>query len=144
MSMIKEKNMSMVNSVDLTDVEQLNIVANLDEAYRKMCQVCLSNFDLDIFDISDAQGSWTTEKDKRETIAFNILLSMFEDAYLALYDNSKMRTYWILWENTIKAYAERENFQKFYKKQLATIEKMKFRPQFDSDFENYMNRLMKI
>ena len=142
--MIKEKNMSMVNSVDLTDVEQLNIVANLDEAYRKMCQVCLSNFDLDIFDISDAQGSWTTEKDKRETIAFNILLSIFEDAYLTLYDNPTMRTYWILWENTIKAYVDRPNFKNFYTNQVGIIQKMKFRPQFDSDFENYMNRLMKI
>jgi hypothetical protein len=147
MSMLKEKNMSMENSIDLTEVEQLKIVTKLDEAYQKWCKVCLKNPDLDIFDISDAEFKFPPatkqpNAEKREAIAFNILLSIFEDAYLALYDNSKMRTYWILWENTIKAYAERSNFKNFYKNQLQVIQGMKFRPQFDPDFENYMNRLI--
>jgi hypothetical protein len=141
------KKMSMAKNIDSTEVEQLQAVTKLDEAYQKFCHVCINNPDLDIFDISDAQDSFASAAkepnfEKREAIAFNILLSIFEDAYLALCDNPTMRTYWVLWENTIKAYAERKNFQDFYKKQVGNIQKLKFRPQFDPDFENYMESLM--
>ncbi|MEX5281947.1 hypothetical protein [Nitrospira tepida] len=61
----------------------------LDEKFLEFQNMCLAHPDLDIFDVPDkTPGTLTAEQQKKELIAFTILFSIFERAYLMYHDQS--------------------------------------------------------
>lgn len=108
----------------------------LDEKYLEFLQLCFHNSDLDIFDIPDSRPpEMTEEQKKRELIAFTVLISLLERAYLMYADQSTSvkRRQWTGWYEYMELYASRKNFQKAW----AVAGDM-----FDTKFVNFMDRMI--
>ncbi|MEO0130393.1 MAG: hypothetical protein ABIK76_01680 [candidate division WOR-3 bacterium] len=106
----------------------------LDEKYLQYLALCLEHTDLDIFDVADSNPSELNEKQKKEElIAFTILFSIFERAYIMYYDQSTKikEKQWKGWEGYIREYCGRKNF----------IQAWKISGQyFDADFQKFMEK----
>lgn len=104
----------------------------LDEKYIDFQRLCFDHPELDIFDIPDSNpNSLNQQQHKQQLIAFTMLFSIFERAFLMYHDQStdiKARQ-WVGWEVYIKGYCKRTNFKKAWEVSGAT---------FDTDFEQYM------
>lgn len=76
-------------------------------------------------------SSLTAEQQKQELIAFTVLFSLFERAYLRYYDHSdRIRaTQWTGWDEYIHTYCARANFRRAWSAYGST---------YDKDFEAYM------
>lgn len=108
----------------------------LDDKFIQYLELCLNNPDLDIFDIPDKQHvEKTDEQHKREQIAFTILFSLFERAYLMYFDHSESirRQQWEGWELYIESFCRRSNFREAWQSSGAT---------FDKEFEKYMKKTL--
>jgi hypothetical protein len=109
----------------------------LDDKYHDFLNLCLQRPRLDIFDIQDAKPlPLSDEEKKEELIIFTILISIFERAYLMYFrQSSKLRRrQWSGWEDYIRDYAKRKNFQEAFRISGIT---------FDTDFQVFMNAIMK-
>jgi len=89
--------------------------------YEKWLRFCFENLDLDImdnpigYDIEQIQKKENAPQ--REYLAFCILNAMFERAYLLYeaHDVDFRKSQWENgWEETIKFYAQRQNFKDFW------------------------------
>ena len=105
----------------------------LDEKYLEFLKLCFDNPDLDIFDIPDNKirtGNISSEDKKKELIAFSILFSVMERAFLMFYESSdKMKQrQWRGWDAYIHAFARRRNFRE-----------MSGRPQIYHSMKNFKN-----
>lgn len=90
----------------------------LDEKYLEFVRLCFEHPQLDIFDIPDAQPAPATPKDqKQELIAFTMLFSIFERAYLMYADQSSRikQRQWSGWLEYITEYCMRENFRRAWR-----------------------------
>lgn len=93
-----------------------------DERYLTFLKLSLDNIDLDIFDISDSEIAQEAQKHriplktlKQELILFSILIKTCERAFLMFHENKDSDYYhqqWKGWEDYIKDYCNRENFQR--------------------------------
>lgn len=104
----------------------------LDEKYLEYLSVCYNSPELDIFDVADSRPSPASELDKkRELIAFTILFSTFERAFLMYHEQSDeiRQRQWTGWFEYIQQYCRRENFQRAWRTSGAT---------FDSEFQKFM------
>lgn len=108
----------------------------LDEKFLEFQNMCLAHPDLDIFDVPDKKpGTLTAEQQKKELIAFTILFSIFERAYLMYHDQSTAikQKQWTGWDEYIRDFCRRENFKRAWRESGAT---------YDKDFEEYIRRFM--
>jgi hypothetical protein len=109
----------------------------LDEKYLEFQELCLKQPHLDVFDIPDSAPSPLTEEQKKqELIAFTILFSIFERAYLMYRDQSKTirEEQWSGWRDYIAGYCKRKNFKKAWDISGRT---------FDASFQKYMDERLK-
>jgi len=108
----------------------------LDEKYLEFQKLCFEHPQLDVFDISDSAPSVLNEQQtKQELIAFTVLFSIFERAYLMYHDQSTTvkERQWLGWEEYIESYCVRENFRNAWHTSGKT---------FDSEFQAYMKSKM--
>lgn len=108
----------------------------LDEHYLDFQKMCLQYPNLDVFDIPDATPlELSSEDQKRELVAFTLLFSIFERAFLMYKDQSRtMRLrQWTGWHQYIESYCGRENFRQAWRTSGRT---------FDVDFQAYMAGLV--
>jgi len=106
----------------------------LDEKFIDFQKFCLERSYLDIFDIPDIKPRKLNKKEeKEELIAFTILFSIFERAYLMYYDEpSEIRkNQWQGWKEYIGDYCERDNFRRAWEAGGS---------QFEERFQNFMKR----
>lgn len=86
----------------------------LDEKYIDFQNLCFQNPRLNIFDLQDQQPAELSEEEKKQQlIAFTILFSIFERAYLMYSDQDsdiKARQ-WTGWRDYIQSYCQRDNFK---------------------------------
>jgi len=104
----------------------------LDEKYLEFLKLCLDHPSLDVFDIPDETPRQLTEEQaKIELIAFTMLISMFERAFLMYRDQSTAvkRRQWSGWDSYIREYCERKNFRRDWEI---------LGDEFDEDFQRYM------
>jgi hypothetical protein len=109
----------------------------LDDKYIEFMSLCLQHSYLDIFDIPDKEPVVLTPKQKKEElIAFTMLISIFERAYLMYHDqnNRMIKIQWMGWDEYIREYCKRENFQYAWTLMGGT---------FDRRFEQYMSESIK-
>ena len=112
----------------------------LGEKYLQYLELCLENWDLDVFDIplSTQKKKATMEQERKEQIIFSILVSMLERAYLMYKNQSNkvMKAQFSGWEYYMRTWSSRENFRRSWNHPG-------FDPQtYDESFYKYMNSLM--
>lgn len=103
---------------DYTDFLKL-VMVNPDLKLRSQCE---------IIDLSEEQR-------ERVQVLFEILISLFERAYLLSYDDKMTRKQlrrWLSWEDFMREWCEREDFRKMLPRLLHGE---------DPDFSNYIKRL---
>ena len=108
----------------------------LDDRYLEYLNFCQTHPLLDVFDVADANpAQLTLEQQKQELIAFVMLFTIFERAYLKYYDQATAikAKQWSGWEKYIREFCKRGNFRKAWKTQ-GTL--------FDQGFEAYMKAVI--
>ncbi|MCI0701687.1 MAG: hypothetical protein L0241_11445 [Planctomycetia bacterium] len=104
----------------------------LDEQFIGYQKLCMDHPRLDISDVTTPPPTpLTPEEQKQELIAFTILFSIFERAYLMYLDQSTAitKTQWDGWDKYIEEFCKRTNFRNAWTLSGAT---------FDQRFEDYM------
>jgi hypothetical protein len=116
------------------DNEEEEIFERLSDSYDEFLKLVLANPDLRLRsavatpDLDDAQ------RDRRQTL-FELLISLFERAYLLAYDenmNPRQARRWRAWEDYMREWCRREDFRRALP-QLVQGE--------DPDFVSYLKRL---
>jgi hypothetical protein len=90
----------------------------LDEKYLEFVRLCFDYPQLDIFDIPDASPSKAPPiEEKRELIAFTMLFSIFERAYLMYADQRSTikKRQWSGWHEYLTEYCARVNFRRAWR-----------------------------
>ena len=108
----------------------------LDEKYIEFQKLCFDLPTLDIFDIPDSSARELSELEKKqELIAFTMLFSIFERAYLMYFDqdgNLKAKQ-WTGWNDYIASYCRRQNFRDAWESSGNT---------FDTDYQKFMTDIL--
>lgn len=110
----------------------------LDEKYLEFLQLCYANPRLDVFDIPDEQSLILEPTEvKQELIAFTMLISMFERAFLMYHDqqDSIRERQWSGWHAYIRDYCRRKNFRRAWPFAGG---------QFDTDFQAFMESEIRL
>jgi len=110
---------------------------SLDDKYIEFLNLCLENTDLDIYHIAKkGENEYKTDEKARETIIFEILISILERAFLMYHDQSSKvkKEQWEGWNGYMEDWLKRENFQRAW-------EKLGY--QWEVNFENHMNEIYK-
>jgi hypothetical protein len=95
------------------DNEEEEVYQLLSDNYQDFLKVVLDNPDLRLF---SAEQTLELTKDQRErkVIIFNMLISLFERAYLLLYESdmaSKQLRRWSSWEDYMREWCRRPDFR---------------------------------
>ena len=114
--------------------EEEEVYQLLSDDYQDFLKVALANPDLRLFS-PEATRALDEIQRERMNIIFNMLVSLFERAYLLLYDDSmtpKQARRWRSWDDYMREWVRREDFR------LALPELLRGE---DPDFANYMSRV---
>jgi hypothetical protein len=93
--------------------EEEEVYQLLSDNYQDFLKVALNNPDLRLFS-AGAASSLNPEQKERQLIIFNMLLSLFERAYLLLYEETmspKQARRWNSWEDYILEWCRRPDFR---------------------------------
>ncbi|WP_437201086.1 hypothetical protein [Planctomicrobium sp. SH664] len=94
------------------DNEEQEVYQLLSDNYQDFLKVALDNPDLRLFS-ANQMPDLTPEQKERMLIIFSMLISLFERAYLLLYDDSmtpdQLRR-WQSWEDYMREWSRREEF----------------------------------
>ena len=98
------------------DSDEEEVYQLLSDNYQDFLKVALDNPDLRLF---SAEQTPELSKDQRERklIIFNMLTSLFERAYLLLYEpdmSSKQLRRWSSWEDYMREWCRREDFRALF------------------------------
>ena len=108
----------------------------LSDNYQDFLKVALENPDLRLFSW-EPTPDLTAEQRERTLIIFNMLVSLFERAYLLLYDESmtgKQSRRWRSWEDYMREWCARNDFRNALSDLLRGE---------DPDFVNYIENLVR-
>ena len=85
----------------------------LSDNYQDFLKIALDNSDLRLFSTEQIPDR-SVEQRERMLIIFNMLISLFERAYLLLYEprmSSKQARRWSSWEDYMREWCRREDFR---------------------------------
>jgi hypothetical protein len=106
----------------------------LSDNYQDFLKVALAHPDLRLFSSEETQNL-TAEQRERMTIVFSMLVSLFERAYLLLYDErmtDKQMRRWRSWEDYMREWCRRRDFRSSLPQLLGGE---------DPEFVSYLRRL---
>ncbi|WKD48376.1 hypothetical protein [Microbulbifer spongiae] len=86
----------------------------LNDAYTSFLTLVLDNADLKLFQAQGDQGDLTGEQKERKKVLFAMLISVFEQAYIALYEKEMGRhayRRWLSWEDDMCKWCRRSDFR---------------------------------
>ncbi len=95
------------------DNEEEEVYQLLSDNYQDFLKVALDNPDLRVFS-AEQTADLTKEQRERKLIIFNMLISLFERAYLLLYEpkmKAKQLRRWSSWEDYMREWCRREDFR---------------------------------
>ena len=95
------------------DNEEENVYQLLSDNYQDFLKIALDNADLHLF-ANDETPALTDEQRERMLIIFSMLISLFERAYLLLYEENmseKQRRRWSSWEDYMVEWIDRADFR---------------------------------
>jgi hypothetical protein len=94
--------------------EEEEIFQRLSDEYREFLKLVLDNADLQLLRRHGARQDWTEEQKERRDAIFGILISLFERAYLLVYeermDKQELRR-WKSWEDYMREWVRRVDFR---------------------------------
>jgi hypothetical protein len=95
------------------DNEEDEVYQLLSDNYQDFLKVALANPDLRLF-TTEGSSQLTPEQRERMMIIFDMLVSLFERAYLSLYEprmSSRQRRRWSSWEDYMREWCQRNDFR---------------------------------
>ena len=95
------------------DNEEEEVYQLLSDNYQDFLKIALDNPDLRLFS-AEPTADLTDQQRERMLIIFNMLISLFERAYLLLYEtkmSSKQVRRWSSWEDYMREWCRREDFR---------------------------------
>lgn len=116
------------------DNEDEEVYQLLSDNYQDFLKVALENSDLRLFS-NEKTGDLDDIQKERMYIVFSMLISLFERAYLLLYEDEmtpKQWRRWRSWEDYMSEWCQREDFRTALAEQLGGE---------DPDFVSYLQRL---
>lgn len=90
------------------------IFQRLSDEYREFLKLVLDNADLKLLRTEGARTEFTEEQIERRTAIFGILISLFERAYLLVYEeemDKKSQRLWLSWEDYMREWVRRADFR---------------------------------
>lgn len=94
------------------DNEESEVYQSLSDNYQEFLRTALDHPDLRLFS-ADLTPDLTPEQRERMIILFSMLVSLFERAYLLLYEDSMTRAQarrWMSWEDYMREWCRRRDF----------------------------------
>jgi hypothetical protein len=94
--------------------EAEEIFQRLSDEYREFLKLVLDNADLQLLRRSGARPELTPEQIERQYALFGILVSLFERAFLLVYEermNRQNRRLWQSWEDYMREWCRRPEFR---------------------------------
>jgi hypothetical protein len=95
--------------------EEEEIYQKLSDEYSDLQQLLLQNADLQLFSKNEIDESkLTTEQHERRLIIFDILVSLFERAYILVYEddmNTQQKRLWASWDDYMRWWCRRKDFR---------------------------------
>lgn len=95
------------------DNEEENVYQLLSDNYQDFLKIALEHSDLKLFSVEKTL-SLSGEQHERMLIIFNMLISLFERAYLLLYEehmSAKQLRRWLSWEDYMLEWLDRADFR---------------------------------
>ena len=117
--------------------EEEEIYQKLSDEYADFSKVLLENADLRLNSEEIPEEMLTEEQLERKTVIFDMLVSLFERAYILVYeDDMSKQTFrlWKSWDDYIRKWCHREDFRKALPSLLEGE---------DPAFENFMRQVAK-
>jgi hypothetical protein len=94
--------------------EEEEIFQRLSDEYREFLKLVLDNADLQLLRREGARAEFTEEQKERRLAIFGILVSLFERAYLLVYEDDmdkQTRRMWQSWEDYMREWVRRADFR---------------------------------
>lgn len=94
--------------------EEEEIFQRLSDEYREFLKLVLDNADLQLLRRQGSPPTLTPEQSERRFVIFGILVSLFERAYLLVYEedmDKKARRLWQSWEDYMREWVRRTDFR---------------------------------
>ncbi len=94
--------------------EDEEIFQRLSDEYREFLKLVLDNADLHLLRRESARVEFTEEQKERRLAIFGILISLFERAYLLVYEDKmdkQTRRMWQSWEDYMREWVRRSEFR---------------------------------
>ena len=116
--------------------EEEEIFQRLSDEYREFLKLVLDNSDLHLLRRQGRQLDLTDDQAERRLAIFGILVSLFERAYLLVYEDNMSRhtrRMWQSWEDYIQEWLRREEFREALPALLEGE---------DPDFTRYLRQLV--
>jgi hypothetical protein len=115
--------------------EEEEVYQQVSDNYQDFLKVALKNPDLRLFS-NDLTLSLTEEQQERQRIIFSMLISLFERAYLLLYEDKmtpKQLRRWNSWDDYVREWCRKSNFRDFLPRLLVGE---------DPDFVRYLRAVV--
>jgi len=94
--------------------EQEEIYQRLSDEYTNFLKLVLGSADLQLLRKREVEHELTEEQKERKFTLFNILVSLFERAYLLVYEDrmdKQTRRLWQSWEDYMREWCRRKDFR---------------------------------
>lgn len=94
--------------------EEEEIYQRLSDEYREFLKLVLDNADLQLLRQRGPVAELTEEQNERKLALFGILISLFERAFLLVYDDDmdrQARRLWQSWADYMRDWCKREDFR---------------------------------
>jgi hypothetical protein len=94
--------------------QEEEIFQRLSDEYREFLKLVLDNADLQLLRRHGARQDFTEEQKERRFAIFGILVSLFERAYILVYEekmDKQTRRLWQSWEDYIREWVHRIDFR---------------------------------
>ncbi len=94
--------------------DQEEIYQRLSDEYASFLKLALDNADLHLLRKQGREPELTDEQRERKYALFNILVSIFERAYILVYEermDRQTRRLWLSWEDYMREWCRRKDFR---------------------------------
>ncbi|MEZ0260571.1 MAG: hypothetical protein ACAH80_06145 [Alphaproteobacteria bacterium] len=96
-------------------LENEELYQALAEEYAKFGNLMIENADLQLMTGGVPDEKLNTEQKERKTVIFDMLVALFERAYILVYEekmDKQTKRLWATWEDYIKFWCQREDFKR--------------------------------
>lgn len=95
--------------------EEEEIFQRLSDEYREFLKLVLENADLQLLRAESGRAEFSSEQEERRLAIFGILISLFERAYLLVYEKKmdhQTQRLWKSWEDYMTEWVHHADFRK--------------------------------